>query len=884
MRKRNLLTLIMSLSLTLTLASCSNASNIGNKGETGDRGKDGADGKDGVSVTKIEKTGGEGNIDIYTITYSDGSTSTFTVTNGIDGENGKDGSTGTDGKKGQDGKTGVTVTKIEKTSTEGSQDTYTITYSDGTTATFVVTNGEDGKQGIKGVKGSDGRTPTISIDENGYWTVDGVSTGIKAKGEKGDTGDKGEKGDKGEDGKDGDNGNNGTTLLTGNGAPSDDFGSDGDSYLDLDSFTYYKKSNGTWTSTGSIKGEKGDNGKDGSDGKNGEKGDKGEDCIYIKSTEINDDGDLIITYSDDTTENAGHVADEKKYTVNFHIGNKVVKTILTEPHKPVSDPKISKYLGYNISSWYAIENGNKYDWAFDSYFHSVFSNLDLYANYTAETYTLTFVDDEKGQTFDSMTVTYGEDYLLPASPLTGYTVHWMKEDGEELLDGTYTILSDLTLTASWGLNQYTVTLNANGGTVESTSISVTYSKEFTLPTPTRENYTFKGWFDSEGNEATYSGTWTIPHDVTYSAVWDALEMTYTFDANGGTLTETSIKIKWESAYSLPTPTYENKIFAGWYLDGKQVNTSGDSWIYSNSSGTLIAQWIDNLYGSYPQTQVTDTELTAVLTSKTGELPTADNSHSWTSYKYYRASTNTEDFMWYQDVTYESEKYRAVYATKKRPTVESYPTENVGWDVKTVYWFKWEPLAWNVLNSEDGESFLITSQTIASESYFYKANNDTSNRTPYDSDIAADAYCNNYQYSTIRGWLNTSFYDAAFTDEEKSNIKVTTVDNSASTTDSDTNPYASENTNDRIFLLSYKEAMNTSYFASSSNRIVYPTDYARCQGTSVDQNRGSGYWRLRSPHSDAKSKAWVVTYSGGIDYFTVDTVTYGTRPAMNVKIS
>lgn len=863
MRKQKLLTLIMALSLTFTIASCSNQSNIGDKGEAGDKGKDGVNGKNGVSVTSIEKTGTEGEKDIYTITYSDGTTSTFTVTNGMDGENGLDGKNGHDGKKGKDGKEGVTVIKIEKTSTEGSSDNYTITYSDGTTSSFVVTNGRDGEQGIQGVKGSDGKTPSISIDENGYWTVDGVSTGIKAKGEKGETGEKGEKG---EDGKDGDNGKDGSMLLTGNGVPSSELGKDGDSYLDLDSFIYYKKTNGSWTNAGSIK------------------GDKGADGIYIKSTSINDDGDLIIAYSDDTTENVGNVTDEIKYTVNFHIGKEIVKTILVDPHKPVSNPGYTKYLGYTVTSWYAVENGNKYDWKFDSYFYGAFSNLDLYANYTVDTYTLTFVDDEKGQTFDPMTVAYGDSYVLPVSSVNGYTVHWLKEDGEEFVNGTYTTLSDLTLTASWSANQYTVTLDANGGTVESMSLTMTYDKEYTLPTPTRENYTFKGWYDSNGNEATYSGTWTITHDVTYSAVWDALEMTYTFDANGGTLSETSVKIKWEGAYSLPTPTYENKLFSGWYLNGKRVETSGTSWTYGNSNDTLIAQWIDNIYGSYPQTQVTDTELTSVLTSKTGDLPTSDNAHSWTSYKYYRLSSNTEDFMWYQDVSYSGEKYRAVYATKKRPTVDSYGNEGGGWDVNTVYWFKWEPLTWNMLDSENGDCFLVATKAIASESYFYAASNNTVNHAPYDSDTAADVYTNNYQYSSIRGWLNTSFYDAAFTKEEKSNIKVTTVDNSASTTNSDTNPYASANTNDSIFLLSYKEAMNTSYFASESKRITYATDYAKCQGIAVDSSRGSSYWRLRSPSSSNGGLTWVINYWGKASDFASNGTTYGTRPAMRIKIS
>ena len=131
------------------------------KGEKGD---------DGISIVSIEKTGSEGLTDTYTITYSDGSTSTFTITNGANGSD------------------GVSVVSIEKTGSDGLLDTYTITYSDGSTSSFVVTNGAQGEQGIQGIPGENGHTPVFTIGENGNWFVDGEDTGIHAQGEKGDTG------------------------------------------------------------------------------------------------------------------------------------------------------------------------------------------------------------------------------------------------------------------------------------------------------------------------------------------------------------------------------------------------------------------------------------------------------------------------------------------------------------------------------------------------------------------------------------------------------------------------------------------------------------------------------------------------------------------------
>ena len=71
----------------------------------------------GKSIQTIEKTGTAGLVDTYTITYSDGTTSTFDVTNG----NG--------------------IASVAKTGTAGLVDTYTITFQDGSTTTFEVHNG-----------------------------------------------------------------------------------------------------------------------------------------------------------------------------------------------------------------------------------------------------------------------------------------------------------------------------------------------------------------------------------------------------------------------------------------------------------------------------------------------------------------------------------------------------------------------------------------------------------------------------------------------------------------------------------------------------------------------------------------------------------------------
>lgn len=102
------------------------------------KGQSGGSGSAGNGIVSIEKTGTNGLIDTYTITFTDGTTTTFDITNGEDGET----------IEGDDGKG---IESIEKTGTNGLVDTYTITFTDGTYTTFDVTNGNVGATGNDGI-------------------------------------------------------------------------------------------------------------------------------------------------------------------------------------------------------------------------------------------------------------------------------------------------------------------------------------------------------------------------------------------------------------------------------------------------------------------------------------------------------------------------------------------------------------------------------------------------------------------------------------------------------------------------------------------------------------------------------------------------------------
>ena len=227
----------------------------------------GQDGKDGH--TPDIKIGANGNW------FIDG-VDTGVRAQGPQGEPGQDGNPGKDGENGKPGQDGVSVVSILKTGTseDGLVDTYTITYSNGNTSTFTVTNGKDGENGqdgqsIQGNPGKDGHTPVITISEDGYWVIDDNKTNQKAQGEIGPEGPQGE------------TGADGTSVLTGHGVPNNDTGKDGDSYVNLDNWDFYVRDSGVWTKQGNIKGEQGNPGADGSNGTDGTNGSDGKSAYEL---------------------------------------------------------------------------------------------------------------------------------------------------------------------------------------------------------------------------------------------------------------------------------------------------------------------------------------------------------------------------------------------------------------------------------------------------------------------------------------------------------------------------------------------------------------------------------------------------------------------------
>lgn len=130
-------------------------------------------------------------------------------------------------------------------------------------------------------------------------------------------------------------------------------------------------------------------------------------------------------------------------------------------------------------------------------------------------------------------------------------------------DFTRPITESTVIKASWTPLEYTITLNANGGSVESTTSKIQYGKKYTLESPTREYYEFLGWYYED--KLVDSNEWNIPSNATLVAKWQPWEYTISYSLNGGTLdgNNPTVYTVESKDITLISPTKTGYIFTGW---------------------------------------------------------------------------------------------------------------------------------------------------------------------------------------------------------------------------------------------------------------------------------------------------------------------------------
>ena len=253
------------------------------------------------------------------------------------------------------------------------------------------------------------------------------------------------------------------------------------------------------------------------------------------------------------------------------------------------------YTGHTFVGWY--DNENLTGSPVTAIGNTETGNKEYWAKWEANTYTVTL--NTNGGTINNGNVTgytYGQGATLPTADDMTYTGHTFKGwyDNENLTGSPVTAISDTETGnkeywAKWEANAYTVTLNTNGGTINSGNVtSYTYGVGATLPTAgdmTYTGHTFVGWYDNEnltGSPVTAIGG-TETGNKEYWAKWEINQYTITVKPENGKA-DITITQDYGTPITAPTLTREGYQFNGW---DKTFPTTMPA-----ENLTITAQWRD----------------------------------------------------------------------------------------------------------------------------------------------------------------------------------------------------------------------------------------------------------------------------------------------------
>ena len=246
----------------------------------------------------------------------------------------------------------------------------------------------------------------------------------------------------------------------------------------------------------------------------------------------------------------------------------------------------------------------------------------------------------------------------------GYRFQVRPNDGYQLSSDLKVIYNDEDVTSTVGVKRwpwgayvyvdlgkaigtpvvYTITFNSNDGTsVESQNVNAGEKLNEPTPAPTREGFTFDGWYEDSTFSTKFNFDTPITDNMTLYAKWTENKYTLTFDANGGTGTMTPVT-DLTGEYTLPANEFtapSGKQFKGWSLttDGAIVTK-----VDMTENKTVYAIWEDIPVVTYTLTFDANggTGSMTAKTGLTGEYTLPANEFTAPSGKQFKGWSLTTD--------------------------------------------------------------------------------------------------------------------------------------------------------------------------------------------------------------------------------------------------
>jgi len=287
----------------------------------------------------------------------------------------------------------------------------------------------------------------------------------------------------------------------------------------------------------------------------------------------------------------------KQYKVTFESTGDVTVPQQTINHgSTVTKPSDPTRVGYNFAQWESPV-GTSYNFT-----TPVTGDITLTGKWNIRQYTVTF-NSNGGSAVAPQTINHGSMATKPTDPTrTGYTItDWKRPNGNSHDFATTAVTSDITLTATWTPNNYTITFNVNcpatSGTCPATPSpkTVTYTGNVgTLTDITLIDYEFLGWFDAStgGTKYTSATTYSTAGNITLNAQWKIKTYTVNFTGENVSIQSQTIDYGKFATEPVTKPTRTGYDFEHWELGGSQYffNTTP---VIGNIS--LAAKWKPKIY-------------------------------------------------------------------------------------------------------------------------------------------------------------------------------------------------------------------------------------------------------------------------------------------------
>ena len=294
------------------------------------------------------------------------------------------------------------------------------------------------------------------------------------------------------------------------------------------------------------------------------------------------------------------------------------------------------------------------------------------------------------------------------------------------------------------------------------------------------------------------------------------------------------------------------------------------------SASLLEKGDTFQMGVYPQAQVKDAATKTAL----GKIKCTMKSYWYMKNSDHSTHTYNAVDMSYADIVYNNALYRKVTINEYRPEFtnynaqidKSYQDDN-GYTIGT-YYFKWEPIVWQVLAKESDGVYVMSKSILNSQ--------------PYNNYLEATTW----ETCSLRSWLNKTFIYAAFSTNEMAKLNSTKV--VAEKNPENNNPGGNDTT-DKLWVLTFSEltkadyGFNADYSEHDSARFCTGTDYAKCEGLylrydSTPYQNNSWWWQRTVGNTN--DTACSVGYNGYVyrtgDY--VNDATIGVRPVFKMNLN